>query len=162
MAKKGSTAFEALKKVVSDPKLLTDFSYLTSFNHTGNLEVFYSLYNKYGSKCVHFSYEVTVARSQLAIIDHNSSIGLSKAVTNSGKERFKLTFTRVTQSWVVKQIKEPKDKVFIKPILDEVFYLRESGEKYPLPNLPKPPENIAPEPKPNKDDVIKNKRSRFN
>ena len=159
--KKDSSAFTALKKIVADPKLLADFPYLTKFNHTGNLEVFHSLYNKYCPKRLHFSYEVMVARSQLAVLDHNSSVGLQQAVTKSGKKRTKITFTRITQSWVSKPIKEPKDKSYIKNILEEVFYLRETSEKYPLPNIPKPPKNIATEPKPDKEEVIRRSRSRF-
>ena len=61
-----------------------------------------------------------------------------------------------------KKIKEPKDKTYLDQILNEVFHLCETGEKYPLPNLPKPPKNTATEPKPNKDEAIRKAKSRFN
>ena len=159
--KKNSSAYRALEKIVGCPKLLADLKYLTDFKHTGTLEVYHSLYNKYCPKRLCFSYEGMVARTQLAVMDHNSSVGLGQAQTKSGEKRFKLSFSRVTQSWVTKKITEPKDKSYINNLLDEVIYLRTSGETYSTPKLPKPPKNIATETKPDKKEAIKNSRSRF-
>ena len=66
-----SPAHEALKEVVLDTKLLQDLNSLTQFCHTGNLEVYHSLLTKYCPKWQHFSYSGMVARTQLAVIDHN-------------------------------------------------------------------------------------------
>ena len=74
-----------------------------------------------------------VARSQLAVMDHNSSIGLNQDKTKTGEKRFKLAFSKVTQAWVVKPIKEKKDKTYLKYLLEEVFYLRETKTTYPVP-----------------------------
>ena len=58
-------------------RLLNDFKYLTNFNHTGTLEVYHSLYNKYSPKCLYFSYPVMIARAQLVVLDFNSGVGLA-------------------------------------------------------------------------------------
>ena len=68
-----------------------------------------------------------VARSQLAVMDHNSSLGLKHYKTKKGEKRFMLTFSKVTQTWITKPNKKKKDKEMEIPILiieDEVFYLR--------------------------------------
>ena len=44
----------ALKNFVLDKKVLEDLSYLTKFCHTGVLETYYSLYNKWSPKRRHF------------------------------------------------------------------------------------------------------------
>ena len=50
-----------------------------------------------------------------------------QAKTQSGKLRFKQQYLKVTQSWVVKQIREPKDKVYIQHLMDEVMYIQNSN-----------------------------------
>ena len=50
-----STAFATLERVVKEKSLLNYLKYLTNINHTGTLEVYHSLYNKYCPKRLHFS-----------------------------------------------------------------------------------------------------------
>ena len=52
----GSHAYVALESIVKDKRLLTDMTYLTDFCHTGNIEVYHSLYNKFCPKRLHFSW----------------------------------------------------------------------------------------------------------
>ena len=55
-----SDAFKALQ---------SNLNYLTKFSHTGILETFYALYNKWIPKSQHVSHLAMVTRIQLAIID---------------------------------------------------------------------------------------------
>ena len=56
-----------------------------------------------------------------------------------------LAFSRITlKTWVTKPIKEKKDKSYLQYLIDEVFYLRSSGEKYYVTSIPKAPKNITP------------------
>ena len=61
--KESSFAYAALKKIVLGKRLLNDLKYLTDLNHTGTLEVYHSLYNKYSPKRLHFSYQSMIARA---------------------------------------------------------------------------------------------------
>ena len=124
------SSFNQLKVVIASKRLIKDLKYLCDFNHTGTLEIYHSLYNKYCPKRLSFSYEGMVARSQLAVMDHNSSIGLKQDETKKGEKRFKLVFSRITQTWVTKPIKEKKDKSYLQYMVDEVSYLRSPGETY--------------------------------
>ena len=109
--KPDSPALLPLEKVVKNKALLSDLKYLRNFNHTGSLEVYHSLYNKYCPKRLHFSYEGMIARSQLAVLDFNSGVGLGQAETSQGKLQYKQQFSRVTQTWVVKKITGKKKQI---------------------------------------------------
>ena len=67
----------------------------------------------------------------------------------------------MTQSWVLKQICEPKDRVYIQHLMDEVLYIQNSNENYELPKLENIPKTIAQIEKPNKGGAIKNMRTLF-
>ena len=67
-----SPAYTVLEKIISDRNLLSDLKYLKNFNHTGTLEVYRSLYNKYCCKRLHFPYSSMIARSEIAVMDFNT------------------------------------------------------------------------------------------
>ena len=54
---------------------------MTDFNHTGTLEIYHSLYSP---KSLHFSCPVMIARTQLAVIDFNSGVGLAHRKNKEG------------------------------------------------------------------------------
>ena len=58
-----SEAFEALQSIVLCKNTLSDLEHLTKFCHTGVLEVYHSLYNRWAPKGQHFSYAGMLARS---------------------------------------------------------------------------------------------------
>ena len=66
--KEDSNAYVALVAVVKK----------NNFSYTGNIEVFHSLCNNYCPKRLHFICYGAIARSQLAILDYNSDIGLKQ------------------------------------------------------------------------------------
>ena len=82
----GSSAYVPLE-VVLNKKFLEDIENLTEFHHTGELEVYHSLLLKYVSKRLHYSYKGMVARTQLAVIDHNSNTGRKQAIVTKGKNK---------------------------------------------------------------------------
>lgn len=55
--KAGSPSHKLLQTIVLDKKLLTALEKLTMFCHTGSLEVYHSVYNKYMPKRQHFSFD---------------------------------------------------------------------------------------------------------
>lgn len=157
--KPNSPAFNALRKVVENKSLLGSLKYLTEFKHTGTLEVYHSLYNKYCPKRLHFSYESMIARSQLVALDFNSG-NFIHAKDKSGNLRYKQQFSKVTQSWVVKKITEKKDHTYKEYLMDEAFYLQNSNKKHEMPTLVYP-KRITQAEKPDKKSAVKHIRSRF-
>ena len=102
-----------------------------------------------------------IARAELAVLDFNSGVGIGQATTKAGKLRFKQQFSKVTQSWVVKKIRSSKDRGFIQHVLDEIMYIQTSKKPLAIPLLQNIPSNIAPTEKPDKEEAIKNIRTRF-
>ena len=161
--KESSYAYAVVQRIATDKNLLSDIPYLTKFSHTGGLEVYHSLYNKYCPKRLHFSYDGMVARSQLAVLDFNTGVGLEQARNKKGEPRHKHQFSKITQSWVGKKIAVKKDKTpYRDHIMDEIRDLQRKRVTYerPLANVTVPA-HIATVEKPDKNETIKNLKSRF-
>ena len=161
--KKGSPALVALEDVVTNQKLLKDLAKLTEFHHTGQLESYHSPMTKYVPKREHFSYNGMVARTQLAILDHNANTTRSQAEVKKGacqgEKRYKLVCSKQRKNWVVKEIKTPKSYSHIEGMMDDVILCQE-GKKFPH----KPTQqakHTAPTPKPCKQDFIAKHQSRL-
>ena len=93
----GSSAHTALRKVVMETRLVKDIVKTTRAVHTGPLESFHSLINKYCSKRQHFCFKGMLARTQLAVLDHNSNLLRDQAVDKEGNPRFALCFPKRTK-----------------------------------------------------------------
>ncbi|XP_073713994.1 uncharacterized protein [Misgurnus anguillicaudatus] len=165
--KKGSAAWNALKAVVLDKNLLRVFSQLTLFKHTGNLEVFHSSMLKYAEKRRHFTYVSMQARLQLSVIDHNLNVDRQQDRTQSGKEKYNVIYSKQSKQWVVRKLYESTSQDFRKELVQQVIQRRidksvRLGD--PAFHIHPPvsiPTNIAPTPKPNKDDLVAQHASRF-
>ena len=149
-----STAFTTLERVVKEKRLLNDLKYLTNFNHIGTLEIYHSLYGKYCSKRLHFSYKGMIVHSQLAVLDFSAGVGLKQAETKLGELRFEQQFSKVAQSWVAQKIISKKDKIYLSHWMDEVVHLQLSKEEDPIPAPKSVPKNIALVEKPDKKQSI--------
>ena len=57
-----------------DNSRLNDLGMMTGFHHTGAIENFNSLRNKYAGKAYVYSYSGIIARTALAVIDHNNNV----------------------------------------------------------------------------------------
>ena len=156
-----SPAFLAVKGVVENKRTLGDLKYLVKFCHTGNLEVFHSVINKYCPKRLHFSIQGMIARTQLAVLDFNSGIDNQQATTKDGTLRFKQSFSRVTQNWVIKKITEKKERQYLDELMTAVVDEPPDHFGTKLPQVGDIQPNIAPVEKPNKEEAIRNMRTRF-
>ena len=159
----GSPAYLAFESVVTDKYLLSDLKYMTNFSHTGQLEVYHSLYTKYCPKRLHFGYPGMQARAQIAVLGYNSEVNSGHATTKTNDKRYKQVFSKVTQSLVVKPITNKKDcSIYLTDLLQETIRLKESKHSNEVdPALPDVPENIAPVPKPDKREAIKSIHTQF-
>ena len=86
---KGSCAYAALEKIKTDKNLLKDLHYLSDFSHTGNLEVYHSLCQKFCQKRLYFSMHGMICRTMIAVLDHNCSANLPQTTTSYGTLRYK-------------------------------------------------------------------------
>eukprot|EP00795_Rhopilema_esculentum_P016153 gene16153-7518_t len=144
-----------------DKFLLRDLRYLTEFSHTVQIEVYHSLYNKYCPKRLHFGFEGMIARSELAVLEHNAGTECRHAKTREDEYRHKLSFSKVTQNWVVKKIPEKKDKPYLRELMTKTLEAREE-KKAPKSITPgSVPQYLASKEKPDKAEAVKNKRTRF-
>ena len=153
----GSPAHEALKHVVLEKTLLKDLDLLTKTIHTGALEVYHSLYNKYAPKRQHFGYLGMVARTQLT----NLGTGRSQAEASSGEKRFRYVYPKGMKDWVVRPVFEEKTKPHVTEMLCSVLEMRDTGEEPEQVQVPDLPKNIAPIPRPPKEDLLARHVSRF-
>lgn len=161
----GSPAHIALEEIVLNKKLLKDMSKLTEFHHTGNLEVYHSLLLKYAPKRQHFSYAGMVARTQLAVMDHNHNTGRKQATIKKGRtkgdNRYKLVFPKGRKKWVVKPVVEEKSFGFIADLMKDVVSHKKDGAEIPSSTPTRIPQNIATEPRPCKDEVVQAHKTRM-
>jgi hypothetical protein len=144
--------------------LLGIIPYLVDFSKTGNLEVFHSLMLKYCPKRLHFRHLGMIARTQLAVLHFNCVIDAPLAKRKKdNSQRYKLQFSKLSQAYVVKPIKEIVEKPYLNKLMDKVVSLKEFGHDNQglIPKLPVLPDNIAPVAKPDKEETIARKRSRF-
>ena len=95
-----SPSYITLKQIVCDKRFLNDLEHFKKFKHSGNLESFHALLNKYSSKQLFFSYDAMVARTQIAVLDHNSGLNRNQAVTKEGRLRNKSQWSKVTEQHV--------------------------------------------------------------
>ena len=156
-----SPSFLALKNVVENKEILADIKHLSKFCHTGNLEVFHSVLDKYFPKRLHFTLEGMIARTQLAVLDYNCGSNNTQATTKDGERRYKHIFSKVTQNWVVKKISETKDREYIHELLSSTLEASPDTTGDKLPRIGSILPNIAPVEKPDKEEAIENMKTRF-
>lgn len=155
--KAGSNAHDALVAVVTNKRIVRDIQRLTEAMHTGPLENFHSLLLKYCPKRQHFSFDGMIARTQLAILDHNTNVNRNQAKDANGNLRYRVVFPKRTKDWIAKPIREEKSHTWREEIL------RIAPTKPPQNNEHRPnlPQNIASKERPPKQEVIDRHVSRF-
>ena len=156
-----SEAFAALQAIVTSKSILNDLKHLTQFSHTGTLEIFHALYNKWAPKSQHFSYQGMIMRSQLAIMDFNSGSALDQATTKSGEKRYNTSFSKLTNTWSSKPIKTKKHNIHLSTMVQETLDCAASKTSPATPQIPLLPPNIAKVSKPEKEELTRNQISRF-
>jgi len=88
---------------------MTDLEMMVEFTHTGDIECFNALLNKYCSKRFFYSHHSMLARTCLAALDHNLNTDRQQATTSEGLLRFDLIKQRHGKKYYAKTVKEDKD-----------------------------------------------------
>ena len=157
----GSHTHQVLSKLVMDKPLLKALDQMTAFCHTGSLEVYHSVLIKYCEKRQHYSYEGMIACTQLAVLDNNHNLGGAQATTLAGDPRYRISHPKGRSDWVAKPISEKKAYPYLADMMAQVVEMWVTGTTLPHPDLPNLPRNIAPTPRPQKEEVIARHQSRF-
>ena len=154
-----SPAHNAMTDIVLHKLLVGIIPYLVDFSHTGNLEVFRNLILKYCPKRLPFP--ASRNDSSYAVLQFNGAIDAPLAKRkNDDVQRYKLQFSKLSQGYVVKPMKEVVEKTYLNKLVNKVVSLKECGldNEALLPKLPILPKNIAPAEKPDKEETIARKR----
>ncbi|KAM4567181.1 uncharacterized protein PAE49_010598 [Odontesthes bonariensis] len=122
---KNSPAFLGLQTVVMDKDLLRDLKQMTLFKLTGSLEVYHSAMLKYAEKRVHYGYDGMRARTQLAIMDHNSNVDRPQATTKKGEPRHRFVFPKQSDRWIAKPINKKTQEAFRDDLMQRVLERRD-------------------------------------
>jgi hypothetical protein len=154
-----SASHNALKSVVLNKTLLKDIRQLNEFCHTGNLEVYHSLMTKYCPKRQEFDSVQMIARTALAVLDHNNSTGREQKVDSSGEPCYRHVFPKSSAKWVAKPLYEEKTYKHVWDILHKVVE-QQRGHQLSL-IIPTHPQNIASIPMPPKHELLLRQHSRF-
>ena len=165
----GSKAHQALTDVLFDNRLVTDMRKLTKACHTGDLEVYHSLYLKYCPKRKHFFYPAMYAHAQLAVMDHNHNTARKQAVVKNpgqhtarkGDLRYRFVWSKATKQWIQKKIPEDKNFEYLWEMLVTVLQVKAGKIDVLRPNYPALPSNIAPIARPSREELIDSATSRF-
>lgn len=106
-----------------------------------------------------------IARTQLAAIDNNENAGRGQAVilkgNNDGESRYRRCFPKAHKRWLVKPIMLPKTYNFLPELQRGVLKKCEDGNAVGVIRDVNLPQNIASEPAPDKQELIRRHRSRF-
>ncbi|XP_063062373.1 uncharacterized protein LOC134455281 [Engraulis encrasicolus] len=122
-----SPAYKSLKSIVLDKNLLRDLKQMALFKHTGPLEVFHSSMLKYTQKRLHFSYDAMLARTQLAVMDHNANIGKEQAKTKEGQPRFACAYSKASRQWTARPVYERGEQPFRKNMMEDTLRMRDES-----------------------------------
>ena len=101
---------------------------------------------KYCPKREHFQLDGMIARTQLAVLDHNYSCNQNQARSKSGELRYRYPYSKVSQNWSAKPIMEKKDIKYLHDMLEYVDII--ASQNVSLALTPDVPMNIAPKPMP--------------
>lgn len=122
----------------------------SEFHHTGDLEQYHSVMLKYVPKWEHFSYNGMLARTQLAILDHNNNVNRKQSVVKNGSHQGEKRY---------KEIKEQKSYHYIKTMTNDVL-LTKQGHNFDYQPVIQA-KCIAPISRPPKEEVIQQHQSRM-
>uniref|UniRef100_A0A8C1ZPL9 Transposase n=1 Tax=Cyprinus carpio TaxID=7962 RepID=A0A8C1ZPL9_CYPCA len=144
-----SRAFITLENLVLDEGLLKDLRQM--------LEVFHSLLLKYCPKRIHFQYTSVLARTQLAVLDHNENVQRQQARTKTAK--FNVVFPKHSKQWVARKLYEAPTQNFREELvrhvlqrrMDSSIIYKDSSSHLEIQPVPK---NIAQQTKPSKEDTV--------
>lgn len=157
--KKDTPAFEALKEVVTEKRLLAALPHLTEFCHTGHLEVFHNVVLKYCPKRLHFPYDGMKTRLMIAALQWNLQHAQDQPEVSV---HYDVVYSKRRKTWVVRKRSERFPLLHVEPLMTRVMEVFQ--RKIALPPVCRPadlPNHVAKKPKPSFEDAFASFTSRF-
>ena len=166
--RKDSPTYTALSEVVNNKNLVRDIEMLCKFLHTGKLESYHSLMNKYAPKRLEFDQPAMIGRMQLTALNHNNNTGRAQKVitqprTNSspeGEPIYRGVWSKPTLQWVIKPVMEDKTYEYLTDMMVDVVRSKTEGRKEQVAPHAKT-KNIAKVARPTLSFLTEKHRSRF-
>ncbi|KAM3940084.1 uncharacterized protein RB166_000078 [Leptodactylus fuscus] len=145
---KSSSAYRRLREIVLNPSLQKDLKRVSYFCQADALDVFHNTCRKYGPRQFHYHMDGEVARTQMAVLDHNRNVqrveaALKKSTTDGGPGHCAKLF-KTRKARVMKALYERKGQDFVFELLRDVVSMVRKKNKMELnstrpPLLAKPP-----------------------
>ncbi|XP_068112068.1 uncharacterized protein [Hyperolius riggenbachi] len=161
-------AYNRLYEIVTHHQLLTDFKNLVWSCRTGPLKVFQSNVLKHQTKQIDFSMDSMESRAQLSALSNNHNVGRKLAAVKRkqennatlGSKRLKLTAPKGKKKWILRNVYDAEKFSFIGPILEDTLKICQ-GTLLTSSRTSSFPPNIASEPRPDLEEMIMLRHSRF-
>lgn len=126
---KGGKAHKSLKTIVLNKKLQHDLRHVSHFCSSAELEVYHGAISKYRPKRDPFFVEDLVARTQLAILDHNNNVKRVQAMVRHATKvcdplftsRFSNVGNSARKQWFQRTLYEASNHEFLFDIMREVL-----------------------------------------
>jgi hypothetical protein len=122
----GSPAYNALRQIAFDKKLLRSAGYYVNSRVTYQLESFHNLILKYCPKRIGYrrSYQMRIA---LAILDHNNHTKLCPRIGPGGDPIMTRKYSKSSRQYTVKPVKEKKCYKYLHGIVAKILYTTTPG-----------------------------------
>jgi len=142
---------------------IADLEMMVDFVHTGDLEVYNSLHNKYCPKQYFYSHKTMMARTACCALDHNTNTDRGQAMTKDGVPRFDLVKQRHGKKYFAKMVKTDKDHSWREMVVRLLIQCLKDGTR-PVDMMPSLGEELSVRTKivkPNKSEAVELHQSRL-
>ncbi|CAN2388471.1 hypothetical protein PRIEUP_LOCUS16417 [Pristimantis euphronides] len=138
---KGGKAHKSLKTIVLNKKLQQNLRHVSHFSNSTELEVYHGATSKYLPKRDTFFVEDLVARTQLAILDHNNNVKHVQAMVKHAsnlcdplfKPRFYNMGNNARKQWFQRSLYETSNHEFLIVIMRKVLELASKNRNVDFP-----------------------------
>ncbi|XP_052464668.1 uncharacterized protein LOC128021464 isoform X1 [Carassius gibelio] len=162
----GTLPYLKLEKVLSNKRIVKDVAKLSPHYQTSSIEVFHSVILRFTPKNVVFPFLGMLCRLYLAALHYNENAGRPQATTAAGRPVFKVTFPKAKKGeYRVREVKTQATFKYVDDLLDLIFdkvFVDPAPYVDDVLRIPIPPALCAEYDRPEKEEAISSRVSRFN
>ncbi|XP_059386284.1 uncharacterized protein LOC132121128 [Carassius carassius] len=162
----GTLPYLKLEKVLSNKRIVKDVAKLSPHYQTSSIEVFHSVILRFTPKNVVFPFLGMLCRLYLAALHYNENAGRPQATTAAARPVFKVTFPKAKKGeYRVREVKTQATFRYVDDLLDLIFdkvFVDPAPYVDDVLRIPIPPALCAEFDRPEKEEAISSRVSRFN